>query len=146
MQPVEVLMVEDNRGDVVLVEEAMARLGLDHHVTVVPDGVEAVAYLQRQGRYTGTARPGLIILDLKLPRKSGLEVLDVIVADPGLRSIPRVIVSSSMSELELAREHALPGQRCLPKPSTFAGYVELLRTIEAFRRAMVPESTSATPA
>jgi len=133
MKPVEVLMVEDNRGDVVLVEEAMAKAGLTHTVTVVPDGVEAMAYLRRRGAYADAARPDLIVLDLKLPRKSGREVLDEIRPDPALNAIPIVILSSSRSELEVARSNGRPEERCIAKPATFADYVDLVKVIEAFR-------------
>ena len=128
-------MVEDNRGDVVLVEEALAKAGLGHTVNVVPDGVEAMDYLRRQGKYAGAARPDLIVLDLKLPRKSGREVLDEIRPDPAFNAIPIVILSSSRSELETARLHSRQEERCIAKPTTFAGYVDLVKVIEAFRQA-----------
>jgi CheY-like chemotaxis protein len=135
MKTVEILMVEDNRGDVVLVEEAMAKMGLTHAVTVVTDGVEAMDYLCRRGAYAGAARPDLIVLDLKLPRKSGREVLEEITRDPALDAIPIVIVSSSRSELEIARSHGRPEVRCMAKPATFAGYVDLVTVMEEFRCA-----------
>lgn len=135
MKDIEVLMVEDNRGDVVLVEEAFGKLGLGHHLNVVPDGVEALEYLHHQGKYTAAVLPDLIVLDLKLPRKSGREVIEEMRPDPALCAIPLVILSSSRSELELARRRQLPRQRCLVKPSTFAGYVEMVQTVEAFRQA-----------
>jgi len=135
MKPVEVLMVEDNRGDVVLVREAMAAAGFEHCLNVVPDGVEAMAYLHRKGPYAHAARPDLVVLDLKLPRKSGREVLDEIRPDPDLNRIPIVILSSSKSELELARSQYRPEERCIAKPSTFGNYVELVKLIETFRLA-----------
>ena len=135
MKRVEVLMVEDNRGDVVLVEEAMAKAGLDHAVNVVSDGVEAIDYLHRLGAYAAAAKPDLIVLDLKLPRKSGREVLAEIRPDPALNTIPVVILSSSRSELEIARSHSRPEERCIAKPTTFAGYVDLVKVIEQFRHA-----------
>jgi two-component system, chemotaxis family, response regulator Rcp1 len=135
LKPVEVLMVEDNPGDVVLVQEAMTQIGLAHHVTVVGDGAEAVDFLHRCGKYTQAPRPDLILLDLKLPRKNGREVLAEIRPDPGLREIPLVLLSSSRSELEIAKSHGLPAQCYLEKPSTYRGFVELVHTIEAFRLA-----------
>ena len=81
MNPIEVLMVEDNRGDVVLIETAIERVGLPYHVTVVSDGVEAVEFLHRRGKYAQSPRPELITLDLKLPRKNGCEVLEEIRPD-----------------------------------------------------------------
>jgi len=133
MRPVEVLMVEDNRGDVVLVETAIERAGLPYHVSVVSDGVEAVEFLHRRGKYAEAPRPELITLDLKLPRKNGCEVLEEIRPDPDLRAIPLVLLSSSSSELRRARSYGLPAECYLVKPSTFQGFVELVQAIEAFR-------------
>jgi chemotaxis family two-component system response regulator Rcp1 len=133
MQPVEVLMVDDNRGDVVLVQAAAAKRGLPYHFAVARDGVEALAYLRRQGPYADVPRPELIVLDLKLPRQSGHEVLDRIEQDPELRAIPLVVVSSSSSELALVRLRRPAAPTCLVKPSDFAGYVDLVGTVEAFR-------------
>ena len=134
MKPVDVLMVEDNRGDVVLLTEAVRKIGLDYHLRVVTDGVEALTFLRRQAPYQQEALPDLIILDLKLPRKSGREVIDEIQLDPSLYRIPLVIFSSSRSELEMARMHQLPRQTQVVKPSRFEGYVEFVRHIESFRR------------
>ena len=88
MKTVEVLMVEDNRGDVVLVEAAIERAGLPYHVTVVSDGAEAVEILHRRGKHAQSPRPDLILLDLKLPRKNGCEVLDEIRRDPLVARFP----------------------------------------------------------
>jgi CheY-like chemotaxis protein len=130
----DVLMIEDNRGDQVLIQEAMAKLGLEHRLTVVRDGVEALKYLRAEEPYAGGARPDLIVLDLKLPRKNGREVLEEIHGAPAWSRIPIVLLSSSRSELELARAIPVPVRRCMVKPNTFAGYVELVRSIEAFYR------------
>ena len=139
MNPVEVLMVEDNRGDVVLIETAIERVGLPYHVTVVSDGAAAVEYLYRRGKYAESPRPGLITLDLKLPRKNGYEVLEEIRRDPELRDIPLVLLSSSNSELKRARSYGLPAECYLVKPGTFQGFVELVQAIEAFRCKAVGE-------
>lgn len=143
MRKIEVLMVEDNRGDVVLVQEATARVGLAQTLTVVPDGVEAMDYLHRRGAYADAVRPDLIVLDLKLPRKSGREVLDEIRRDPALSALPVVILSSSRSELEVARSGGRPEERCIAKPATFVGYVDLVKVIEEFRREHESEKDSA---
>jgi CheY-like chemotaxis protein len=130
---VEVLMVEDNRGDVVLMEEAMHKAGLSYHISTVKDGVEAMEYLRRQGEFAGAARPELVILDLKLPRKNGREVLEEIRRDPELCGLRIVILSSSGSELELARADKQLAPKCMVKPNTFKGYIELVKKIDAFR-------------
>jgi CheY-like chemotaxis protein len=141
MKPFEVLMVEDNRGDVVLVREAMRKAGLSYRLTVVPDGIEAMAYLRRQGKYAGATRPDQIILDLKLPRKNGREVLDEIQLDPFLHDIPLVVFSSSKSELASARSCKLQAESYIVKPSTFEGYVEFVQFIEKYRQADLKEET-----
>jgi len=138
MDPVEVLMVEDNPGDVLLLQEAVASVGLAYRIQVVHDGVEAMEYLRTQGEYGGAVRPDLIVLDLKLPRKNGREVLDEIRQDLVLSGIPLVLLSSSRSELEAARSNRLPAGGCMVKPSTFSGYVALAESIESFRRGARP--------
>jgi CheY-like chemotaxis protein len=137
MKSYEILMVEDNRGDVVLLQEAVRKTGLGYHINVVPDGVEALSYLHKQGKYAEAIMPDLIILDLKLPRKSGREVIDEIQLDPSLYAIPLIVFSSSRSELELARAHKLPGQKYVVKPSKFEGYVQFVQSIEDIRQARV---------
>jgi CheY-like chemotaxis protein len=133
MKPVEVLMIEDNRGDVVLVQAAMEKVGLSHNVTVVNDGAEALEFLHRRGPYAEAPRPDLVLLDLKLPRKNGREVLDEILPDPVLRAIPLVLLSSSTSELKHARSFGLPEECYAEKPSTYQGFIDLVRAVEAFR-------------
>jgi CheY-like chemotaxis protein len=140
MDAVEVLMVEDNPGDVVLLQEAVARTGLTYRIRVVRDGVEATDYLRRRGEYRDAVRPDLIVLDLKLPRRNGREVIADIRLDPVLCRIPLVVLSSSESELEAARSDPLPEGSCMVKPSTFAGYVETVESIEAFRRGKVKKT------
>jgi len=140
MKLVEVLMVEDNRGDVVLVEAAIEKVGVPYQVTVVSDGAEAVEFLHRCGKYAAAPCPELIMLDLKLPRKNGCEVLDEIGLDPLLRKIPLVLLSSSKSELKRARSYELPPECYLEKPSTYQGYVELIEAIEAFRGKAAKEN------
>ncbi len=135
----DVLMVEDNRGDVVLVREAMAKIGVDYRMDVVRDGVEAMKYLRHQPPYETVNRPELIVLDLKLPLKNGREVLEEMDLNPEWRDIPIVLLSSSRTELELARSVHLSAQSFMVKPSTFAGYVELVRSIDAFFRKSGPE-------
>jgi two-component system response regulator len=126
-------MVEDNRGDVVLVEAAIEKAELPYHLTVVSDGVEAVEYLHRRGKYAESPHPDLIMLDLKLPRKNGCEVLDDILRDPHLEKTPLVLLSSSKSELKRARSFGLAEECYLEKASTYQGFVELVQAVEAFR-------------
>ena len=130
---VEILMVEDNRGDVVLIQEAIQRAGLPYNLAVATDGVEALEYLRRKGARSCAPKPELLILDLKLPKKTGMEVMEEIHFDSGFSRIPIVILSSSASELSIARSRWEPPYRCVSKPTTFDGYIELVRTIEAIR-------------
>jgi two-component system, chemotaxis family, response regulator Rcp1 len=134
---IEVLMVEDNRGDVVLVREAAEQVGLGYHVTMARDGVEGMEFLRRQGQFANAPRPDLIILDLKMPHMSGREVLAEVMADPSLRRIPLVILSSSESEMLLARSAKLPEECYQFKPGTYEGFLKLVQAIEAFRRRAV---------
>lgn len=128
----DMLMVEDNRGDVVLVREAMTKLGYEHRMHVVRDGVEAIKFLKKEHPYEKAPRPDLIVLDLKLPLKNGREVLEEVEPNPDWRAIPIVLLSSSRTELEMARSIRLPAQSYMVKPSTFGGYVELVRSIDMF--------------
>ncbi len=140
MKAVEVLMIEDNQGDVVLVETAIEKAKLPYHITVVSDGAEAVEYLHRRSSYAAAPRPDLILLDLKLPRKNGCEVLDEILHDPCLAQTPLVLLSSSKSELKRARSYGLPPECYLEKPCTYQGFVELVLAIEAFRGKAAKEA------
>lgn len=133
MKATEVLMVEDNPGDVVLLREALTKAGIHYRITVMRDGMEALEYLRRQGKHSAAISPELIVLDLKLPRKSGREILDDIRNDHELLTIPLIVLSSSRSELELARLQDKPGRSFMVKPSTFPDYVALAGAIEAFR-------------
>ena len=130
--PRQVLLVEDHPGDVALMQEALKRAGLGYHVNVVPDGSAAIEYLHRCGQHADASQPDLIVLDMKLPRKCGLEVFDDISADPGLREIPLVVLSNSMAELDIVKARQGTAPMCRVKPGSFAGYVDLVQAIEAF--------------
>lgn len=129
MERLEILMVEDNRGDVVLLDEALVHIGASHHTSVASDGVEAVSFLRQEGPYAQAPRPDVIVLDLKLPRMGGREVLEAILPDPNLCDIPVVVLSSSQSELDTLRSGPSAPGLCISKPSTFAGYIDIARTI-----------------
>ncbi len=132
MRAPNVLLVEDNRGDVVLIREAMEEASLFGEVSIVRDGVESLDFLYRRGTHARAPRPDLIVLDLKLPSKSGREVLDEIRPDPSLGAIPVVLLSSSASELELARSYHLPAECYLVKPGTYEAYLRIVRGIGAY--------------
>jgi two-component system, chemotaxis family, response regulator Rcp1 len=134
MKEIDILMVEDNPGDVVLVKEAMKKASLSFRMQIVSDGVEALEFLLKKGRYASACNPDLIILDLKLPRKNGREVLSELHEYPVFQKIPLVVISSSRSELELARRYHKPNQIYLTKPSTFKEYIALVKSMDAFRQ------------
>ena len=106
-RPVEILLVEDNPGDVRLTQEAMKAGKVLNNLHVVQDGVEAMAFLRQQGKYRRVVRPDVILLDLNLPKKDGREVLAEIKADPGLKRIPVVVLSASEAEKDILRSYNL---------------------------------------
>jgi CheY-like chemotaxis protein len=135
MQPpdiIEVLLVEDDPGDVLLIEEAFEFNKVRNNLTVVSDGVEALEYLRREGQYAGAGRPGLILLDLNLPRKDGREVLAEIKADGALRSIPVVVLTTSKAEEDVLRSYDLHANAYVTKPVDFDRFIEVVRQIDEF--------------
>src|SRR3954454_17321727 len=104
-RPIEILLVEDNPGDVRLTIEALKEAKVRNHLSVAKDGVEALAFLRREGSYAGAARPDLILLDLNLPRNDGREVLAEIKAAASLRAIPVVILTTSQADQDILRSY-----------------------------------------
>ncbi len=131
---VEILLVEDNPADVRLTREALREGagGLRHRLHVVEDGVQALAFLRREAGYWEVPRPDLILLDLNLPRKDGREVLQEIKADPELRSIPVVVLTTSRSEEDVLRSYQLHANCYVTKPVDLDQFLEVVRRIEAF--------------
>jgi len=136
-QNVEILLVEDNPGDVRLTKEALKDNKVRNNLTVMEDGVEAMAFLRREGRYTGAPRPDLILLDLNLPKKDGREVLSEIKADERLRRIPVVVLTTSKAEEDILRAYDLNANCYITKPVDFDQFIRVVRTIEDFWLAMV---------
>ena len=137
VRPAEVLLVEDNPGDVRLTLEALKEGNVLNRVSVVPDGVEAMAFLRRQGPYADAPRPNLILLDLNLPKKDGREVLAEIKADPDLKRIPIVILTTSQAEEDIARTYDLHANCYVTKPVDLDKFLEVVRSIEDFWLAFV---------
>ena len=127
-----ILLVEDNLGDARLVSEALRETGVGSQLRHVDDGVEALAFLRRQGAHNGAARPDLILLDLNLPRKSGREVLAEIKADDTLRRIPVVVLTSSQSDEDVLSVYALNANCYVPKPVELDQFLAAIRSIEQF--------------
>jgi CheY-like chemotaxis protein len=131
-RPVEVLLVEDNPGDVRLTREALKEGKIRNNLHVARDGVEALAFLRRQGEHAGAPRPDLILLDLNLPRKDGREVLTEIKDDASLRQIPVVILTSSQAEEDIIRAYDLHANCYISKPVDLDQFINVVRSIEDF--------------
>ena len=129
---VQILLVEDNPGDVRLTREALKEAKFRNTVQVVGDGVEALAYLHQQGQYSGAVRPHLIMLDLNLPRMDGREVLAAIKKDADLRRIPVVVLSSSEAESDIARAYELHANAYVTKPVDIDHFLQVVKAIEEF--------------
>jgi len=134
---VEILLVEDNPGDVRLTQEALKDNKVHNHLHIVTDGVEALAFLRGEGRYAGSPRPDLILLDLNLPRKDGREVLAEIKADERFRRIPVVVLTTSKAEEDILRAYDLSANCYITKPVDFDQFIRVVRSIEDFWLAMV---------
>ena len=129
---IDVLLVEDDEGDVLMTREAFEHHKLRNQLHVVPDGVEAIAFLRREGKHEGAPRPGLILLDLNLPRKDGREVLEEIKSDETLRSIPVVVLTTSQAEEDILRSYNLHANAYVAKPVDFERFIDVIRQIDDF--------------
>lgn len=130
--PIEILLVEDNPGDVQLTRKAFEDAGLVNNLTVVNDGVEAMAYLRKEGEYADTTRPDMVLLDLNLPRKDGEAVLTEIKSDADLKRIPVVILTSSDAEEDMIRTYNEHANAYLKKPVDFQGFLDVVQRVEGF--------------
>jgi len=128
----EVLLVEDNPGDVRLAVEAVREGAVRCTLSVVGDGVEAMAFLRREGQYAGAPVPDLILLDLSLPRKDGFEVLAEVKADGELRRIPVVVLTSTDDEESILRAYELRANCCVTKPVDLDRFMRVIREIQEF--------------
>jgi chemotaxis family two-component system response regulator Rcp1 len=131
-RPIEILMVEDNPGDVRLTVEALKEGKVRNNFHTAEDGVEALAYLRQEGRYARNPRPDLILLDLNLPKKSGREVLAEIKEDPELRRIPVVILTVSQAEQDIVKSYNLHANCYITKPVDLDQFLEVVKSIENF--------------
>ncbi|WIG94838.1 response regulator [Myxococcus sp. SDU36] len=135
--PIEILLVEDNPGDVRLTIEAFKEGKVSNRLSVARDGVEALAFLRRQGAYANAARPDLILLDLNLPRKDGREVLAEIKVDPALRRIPVVVLTTSKAEEDILRTYDLHANCYIAKPVDLEQFIFVVRSIDDFWLSVV---------
>ena len=130
-KPIDVLLVEDDPGDVLMTREAFEEY-LNNRLDVVNDGAEAIAYLRREGEYAGAPRPDLILLDLNLPRRDGREVLAEVKADESLRHIPVIVLTTSQADEDVLRSYQLHANAYVTKPVDFDGFIEAIRQIDHF--------------
>jgi CheY-like chemotaxis protein len=130
--PIEVLLVEDDPGDVLMTQEAFAEHKVRNKLNVVSDGEEALAYLRREGRHAEATRPDLILLDLNLPRIDGREVLQVIKNDEDLRRIPVVVLTTSQADEDILRSYSLHANAYVTKPVDFDRFIAVVRQIDDF--------------
>ena len=129
---IEVLLVEDDPGDVLMTREAFEDYKLHNQLHVVNDGAEAMAFLRQEGEYADRPRPDLVLLDLNLPRMDGREVLEAIKSDPELASIPVVVLTTSEAEEDVLRSYSLHANAYVTKPVDFERFIEVVRQIDDF--------------
>ena len=131
-KPIEILLVEDNPGDVRLTAEALRENKFRNKLNVVGDGVEAMAYVRREGKYSDAPRPDLILLDLNLPKKDGREVLAEIKTDEDLKRIPVVILTTSKAEEDIIKTYNHHANCYVTKPVDLEQFIKLVKSIEEF--------------
>jgi CheY-like chemotaxis protein len=132
LQPIDILLVEDNPGDVRLTEEALKEVKMANNLFVVGDGVEAIKFLRKEEHYTEMPRPDLVILDLNLPRKDGREVLAEIKDDPKLKTIPVVVLTSSKADEDIIKAYSLHANCYITKPVNLDRFIDVVMSIEGF--------------
>lgn len=137
LRQVEILLVEDNPADVLLTRSAFEDFRITNTLHVVEDGVEAMEFVRRAGAFSEAPRPDLIMLDLNLPRKNGREVLAEIKADPTLRTIPVVVLTTSGAEQDILQAYDLHANSYIVKPVGFAKFVEAVRSIKDYWFSLV---------
>ena len=132
IRPIEILLVEDDPGDVVLTKEAFEHHKVRNNLSVVSDGAEALAYLRCEGEYADAVRPDLVLLDLNLPRVDGREVLAAIKNDDSLSSIPVVVLTTSENEDDVLRSYQLHANAYVSKPVDFDQFIRVVQQIDEF--------------
>ena len=131
-KPVEILLVEDNEGDVGLIEEVFEEAKIRNNLHVAEDGEEAMLYLHGEGKFSGSPRPDIILLDLNLPKKDGREVLKEIKEDNNLKNIPVVILTTSNAEKDILRAYDLHANAYITKPLDFDQFIKVVESIGNF--------------
>ncbi len=131
-EPVQILLVEDDPGDVELTKETLAESKLALNLDVVSDGVKALAFLRKEGRYKNKPRPDVILLDLNLPRKDGREVLKEVKNDADVKTIPVVVLTTSAADEDVLKSYGLGANCYITKPLGLDQFTKVVRSIEEF--------------
>src|SRR5580658_3617027 len=134
---IDVLLVEDDEGDVLMTREAFEHYKIQNPLHVVTDGEQALQFLHRVGPYTDAPRPGLILLDVNLPRRSGLEVLAELKQDDELLMIPVIMLTTSRAEQDIVRSYSLHANAFITKPVNFEDFIDAIRQVDAFFLTLV---------
>jgi CheY-like chemotaxis protein len=134
---VDVLLVEDDPGDVLMTREAFEHFRIRNRLHVVSDGDQALQFVRRTGDFAGVPRPGLILLDLNLPRRNGLEVLAELKSDEGLLNIPVIVLTTSQADEDILRSYALHANAYISKPVDFDRFIDAIRQIDDFFLTLV---------
>jgi CheY-like chemotaxis protein len=135
--PIEVLLVEDDPGDVLMTREAFEEHKVRNHLNVVSDGADALAYVRREGAFANAVRPDLILLDLNLPKRDGREVLREMKTDPDLREIPIVVLTTSSAESDVQASYQLYANAYVTKPVDFERFISAVKQIDDFFISLV---------
>ena len=143
-RPIEILLVEDNPGDVRLIREGLKDAKVLNRISVVGDGVKALAFLRREGKYSDAPRPDLILLDLNLPKMNGREVLSVIKQDEELHNIPVVVVTSSAADQDIVESYNLHANCYVTKPVDLEQFFSIVKAIRDFWLVIVKLPTTLT--
>jgi len=132
LEPIEILLAEDNPGDVRLTQQALKDSKMRNNLYVVGDGEEAIAFLRRKPPYEDAPRPGLFLLDLNMPKKDGKEVLEEIKDDPVLRTIPTVVLTTSKADQDVLAAYELHANAYITKPVDFEQFIDVVKGIREF--------------
>lgn len=132
MNEIQILLVEDNDGDILLTLEAFKELKIKNNVAVVKDGAEAIEFLKKQGQYAGSQAPHLILLDINMPRLNGIEVLDFIKQDEKLKKIPVIMLTTSSSDADISACYEKSANCFITKPLDFGNFLNVVQSIESF--------------
>ncbi|MER7475422.1 response regulator [Micromonospora sp. NPDC000018] len=141
--PVRILVVDDDPGDVLMIEEALADSDVDKVIDVVSDGQEAMEFLRQEGRHTGARRPDVILLDLNMPRMDGRQVLGAVKGDEDLRTIPIVVLTTSNADTDIVGSYTLQANAYVTKPIDLDDFNDVVRRIDEFfgRVVVLPKRT-----